>query len=129
MKTVFLAVLMLGMLIATSVSAIEVTVTGVSVGISFTEPTTNENGTTLSDLKECFLSYDIGGGWILGNTVPASKVSGGGTQATSFEVPVLAGMEKDVKFKGNARDLSGNVSKDSAIVTKRIDRLAPDTIQ
>jgi hypothetical protein len=128
MKSIFIA---LALLLCFSISAFafDVTVTGVNVGISFKEPTKNSDGSALTDLKDCYISYDMGGGWIIGNTVPASSATGGTNQTTSFEVPILSGMEKDVKFKGNARDLSGNVSADSNIITKRIDRLAPDTIQ
>jgi hypothetical protein len=71
----------------------------------------------------------MGGGWITGKTVAASNVNGGGNQTVNFEVPVLTGMEKDVRFKGACSDTSGNVSIDSDIITKRIDRLAPGTIQ
>lgn len=127
MKKVF--ILLILMLIPLTVSAWDVTVTGVNVTISYTEPTTNEDVTPLTDLKDCTVFYNIGGGWVTGKIVPASVATGGGSQSTVFEVPITQGMERDVQFKGTCADISGNISKDSNIVTKRIDRLAPGTFQ
>lgn len=48
------------------------------VEVSYREPTTNADGTPLSDLKETRIYYDLGNGRVLHKVIPRSKPQGGG---------------------------------------------------
>jgi hypothetical protein len=99
--------------------------TGTEMTVNYDEPTTNANGTPLTDLKEIKIFYNMGAGAVEGKTIPASQPTGGQHVVTKFTVPVAENQETDVDFWGTAYDTSGNASAESDHVVKRIDRLAP----
>ena len=105
--------------------AMTFTVTGTNVDATYTEPSTNANGTPLTDLAKTTIYYDLGAGPVVAKIVPATALTGGGNVATTITVPVLEGQEADVRFFVTASDTSGNESARSGEVIKRIDRLAP----
>ncbi len=109
------------------VYALDFTVSGVVVSFSYVEPSTNEDGSILFDLDKCTAWYNLndGSGDLLGKVIPASSPAGGQLIEGSFEVPVVAGVERDVDFWATCLDKSGNESKKSNIIRVRIDRLAP----
>ena len=111
--------------ISTNLFAIDFSVTGVTVTATYTEPSTNADNSSLTDLDHTSIYYDMGMGQILGKSVPASSLVGGGNISTSFAVPVSEGMEKDIDFWATAWDTSQNESEKSNIMRKRIDRLRP----
>lgn len=104
--------------------------TGATVRITYDEPTTNRDGSPLTDLAEVRLFYAIGAGAeVQCAAVPASRPQGGGVDVSAAcAVPVADGQEVDVAFFGYAYDLAGNRSIKSAVVVTRIDFLPPDTI-
>jgi hypothetical protein len=109
------------------VLALDFTVSGVIVSFSYAEPSTNEDGSILSDLDKCVARYNLndGSGDKQGKVILASSPGGGQAISDSFEVPVVAGVERDVDFWATCLDKSGNESKKSNIIRVRIDRLSP----
>lgn len=106
--------------------ALDVTVTGTQVSFVYTEPSTNPDGSPLSDLRETRLYFQKENGTPeIGATVPASRPQGGGIISATLLVPVLQGQEANVTFWATALDLVGNESARSVSVVQRIDRLAP----
>lgn len=105
--------------------AIDATVTGTQITLDYTEPTTNKDGSLLTDLDHTTIYYDKGEGTVKAKDVPATALTGGGSISEQFVVPVAEDTEADVNIWATATDTSGNESADSEIITKRIDRLAP----
>ena len=107
--------------------AVDVTVNGTQVSLSYEEPTTNKTGTPLQDLSSTTVRYAIPptGAAIPCKTTPASSLTGGATITTSCVVPVVIDQEADVRFTVVATDTSGNVSDPSIPVDRRLDFLAP----
>jgi hypothetical protein len=125
-KLLIAAILVVAFLALPAITpALTLTEVGAVWTFSYTEPSINADGSPLLDLKLVRTSYDIGAGWIAGTEILASSPIGGQVMSGTMEVPVTPGMEVDARFKANAFDLSGNMSADSNIVIKRIDRLAP----
>lgn len=121
---VFAALLALS--IAAPVSAFDVTVTGTQVSFTYQEPSTNPDGSPLSDLRETRLYYQKDAGSPeIGATTPATRLQGGGRITATLLVPVLHNQEANVTFWATALDLVGNESARSVQVVQRIDRLAP----
>lgn len=107
--------------------ALDVTVTGTQVSFVYTEPSTNPDGSPLSDLRETRLYFQLENGTPeIGATVPASRPQGGGQITSTLLVPVLHNQEANVTFWATALDLVGNESARSVSVVQRIDRLAPN---
>ena len=98
--------------------------TGTQVEASYTEPTTNADGSPLTDLHHTSIYYDMGAGAVNVVDLPSS-LTGGGIVQYSFVVPILDGQERAVSFWATATDGSGNTSEPSTPVIVRIDRLAP----
>ena len=129
MKYILVLILSL-FLFVSGAEAWDVTVTGVNVTVQYTEPIVCSDGSLLTDLASCTIFYDITGSgtWVIGATVPASSPNGGGNMTAAIDIPINEGMEVDVKFVGTCKDNTGNESVQSNIIIKRIDRLAPGTI-
>ena len=131
MKRLFLALIIIT-LASTPVFALEFTLTGSEVTATYTEPTTNADGSSLKDLAKTIIFYDIvGDGFpeVKAVEVSATALTGGGIIIQTVLVPIIANQEADVDFWATAVDLSGNSSDKSTVVRKRIDRLAPGTPQ
>lgn len=101
------------------------TLHGTEIDAEYQEPTTNEDGSPLSDLAYTSIFYDMGAGPVNVVDLPASLNTGGGIKNYTFNVPVLAKMESNVLVWATATDTSGNTSDPSVPVDVRIDRLAP----
>jgi hypothetical protein len=86
-----------------------------NITVLYTEPATDADKSPLTDLESCFVSYNTRVKWVVGKTVLASKPIGGSRITTTMPIPVVHGT---VKFKANCKDVNGNVSKDSSIITK-----------
>lgn len=108
-----------------SVSQAGVTVVGANVKMEWTEPTQNQDGSPLTDLKETVGSYLLPGGQeTVCGTVPATSPAGGKTVSTTCVISLPSPASLDVTFRAVARDTSGNTSPPVEI-KQRIDRLAP----
>jgi len=121
------AVVLLAFGCAAPAFALDVTVTGTQVSFVYAEPSTNPDGSALSDLRETRLYMQLENGMPeIGATVPASRPQGGGRVTSTLLVPVLQNQEANVTFWATALDLVGNESARSVSVVQRIDRLAPN---
>lgn len=99
--------------------------TGSNIKAQFTEPTTNADGSPLTDLAKVEVVADWGAGEQLVGSVDASAPTGGGAGEVDFTVPVVEGSQMTVSAKAFAIDLLGNKSLPSATQTLTIDLLAP----
>lgn len=115
-------------LISSPVYAIDFLLTGTEVTATYTEPTTNVDGSPLMDLSKTTIYYDLSG-IITIIDVPATRLTGGGVINQIVTIPIIQGQERDVWFWATASDLTGNESAESVRVMKRIDRLAPSVPQ
>lgn len=86
--------------------------------VSYTEPTTNADGTTITDLASIVLYYDYNG---IAKTkkIAASSPVGGKKKTISIYIPVTTGITM-VNVRATAVDISGNESGASATVTKTV---------
>ena len=107
--------------------AVNVTVQGAQVELSYEEPSTNADGSALLDLAKTisYFSKLPDGQPQRCIESPASAPTGGGVIRAVCLVPVAHGQEVDVRFTVTAMDTSGNESGPSDPVDKRIDFLAP----
>ena len=107
--------------------AVDVTVNGTQVQVSYQEPTTNKTGTPLTDLASTTVRYAMPttATPTACNTTPASALTGGATITATCLVPIVLDQEADVRFTVTASDTSGNVSDPSIPVDRRLDFLAP----
>lgn len=105
--------------------AIDATVTGVEVTVTYQEPSVNSDGSPLSDLDHTTVYHNFGGPKVEAARVPATLPVGGGTVTQTITIQVPESTEADVEIWATATDTSGNESAESARVVKRIDRLAP----
>src|SRR3990167_1790290 len=113
---------------STPVFALEFTLTGSEVTATYTEPTTNTDGSLLKDLAKTIIFYDIVGDGlpeVKAVEVPATALTGGGSIIQTVLVPIVGNQEADADFWETAVDTSGKSSDKSSVVRKRIDRLAP----
>ena len=127
-----LLALLLAVSFAPSAEAITVTISGAEVTVSYDEPTTNVDGSPLTDLKQVDLYYQWPGDAspVKGLTVPATKAAGGGIAVTGkITVPRRTNQQADVPFWGRAVDTSGNESLESTRAVQRIDFLPPGAIK
>lgn len=116
--------------------AIDFSPTGAVLTVTYTEPTTNTDGSVLNDLARTNVHYRVcpvtgtcTTPFILGPNVAATSPIGGGPISTTVSVSVAPGQEVNVEVFATAADTSGNVSPDSVHVTKRVDRLSPKAPQ
>jgi hypothetical protein len=126
-----LAVLAVAVL-PTNAMALDFTPTGAVLTVTYTEPTTNTDGSALNDLARTNVSFRVcpatgacSAPFTIGPNVAASAIAGGGNISTTVAVAVTPGQEVNVEVFVTASDLSGNVSPESVHVTKRVDRLSP----
>lgn len=122
------ALLLLGLLLTpnlTHAGDVIIERTGDEMTATYTEPSTNEDGSPLLDLLFTHMYHNYGGLEILADSVPASGPTGGGPVTSTFVVPVPDGQEVLVNFWARAEDDALNYSPMSKIVTREIDHLAP----
>ena len=118
------------LLFASPALAIDFTVTGATLTVGYTEPTTNEDGSTLTDLDHTNVYVKVGNGaFVKGANIPASKATGGGVISTPVNVTAPAHATTTVSLYATATDTIGNESVPSVTVTKSIDRLSPASPQ
>ena len=128
-RIIGLALLLL--LVVAPAWAIDFTVSGAVLTVTYTEPSTNTDGSPLTDLARTNVYTEIllpGQTPVKGPNVAASASTGGGAISTTITVPIGATLpikEANVKVWATATDLSGNESLPSTVVTKRVDQLAP----
>jgi hypothetical protein len=97
-----------------------------SVDATFTESVTNNDGSPVTDLAYSSVYYQVGNGaLIVGAKVPASKLTGGGAMSTTLIVPAPVGAVTTINFQASETDTQGNEGLKTAVVTFKIDRLAP----
>jgi hypothetical protein len=107
-------------LIATSSFAITVTPTGTQSTVSYTEPTTNADGTPLADLHHCNVyAAPTSGPEIKSADIPASSATGGANKSTTITV----GKGSLYTITASCTDLVGNESARTPGVT--LDALPP----
>ena len=105
-----------------------ITINNAEVTMAWTEPTTNADGSPVTDLLKTEGYFEIVGdvaGEQLCGSVLAALPTGGQPVSVICTVPVVVNTEKDVLFRAKAFDVSGNVSLATPDVTVRIDLLAP----
>lgn len=111
--------------VASDVYAIDASVTGVEVAVTYQEPATNADGSPLSDLDHTTIYHNFGGPKVEAARAPATASVGNGLITRTITIPVGENQEVNVDIWATATDSSGNEGAESARVTKRIDRLAP----
>ena len=110
--------------------AVTVTPTGTILTVDYDEPSTNADGTPLTDLKETVVFYAFPGlPPVLCVTTPATTTTGGVHRSVACTVSVVEGQDVEITVMATARDLNGNAGAPSDPVVTRIDRLAPARIQ
>ena len=128
-KALWLTLVLL--LLVTPAWAIDFTVSGAVLTVTYTEPATNTDGSPLMDLARTNVYTEIvlpGQVPVKGPNVVASAPGGGGAISTTITVPIGAALpikEANVKVWATATDTSGNEGPPSNVVTKRVDQLAP----
>src|SRR3990167_7488539 len=131
MTTIRLLLALLFVLFALPAWAIDFTVSGAVLTVTYTEPATNTDGSPLTDLARTNVYTEIllpGQAPVKGPNVAATALGGGGAVSTTITVPIgaaLAIKEANVRVWATATDTSGNESVPSTAVTKRVDQLAP----
>lgn len=120
-----LTMLVMAVALIEPVYALTVTADGITVTVTYTEPTTNKNATALTDLDHCNVYYNIGAGDVKTANVPASAMTGGAQKSSQFTVPVAPDAEVDAGFNATCSDTTGNESDHSQAVQKRLDSLPP----
>ena len=131
MTTLRLLLALLVLLSAAPAWAIDFTVSGAVLTVTYTEPTTNTDGSPLADLARTNVWTEIllpGQTPVKGPNVAATAPGGGGAISTTITVPIGATLpikEANVKVWATATDASGNEGPPSNVVTKRVDQLAP----
>jgi hypothetical protein len=119
MRTLIVAAA-LSALLPVAAEAITVTPTTVGADIAYTEPTTNADGTPLSDLHHCnAYAKPTTGAEIKSTDVPASAATGGGSRTASLTVP----KGSVYSVTASCTDTSGNESARSA--ASSLDGLPP----
>jgi hypothetical protein len=109
-------------LYAVQASAITAIPTATEITLSYDEPTTNADGTPLTDFDHVNIYQD---GIKLSTTSPATSANGGG-KSVQVKITINA-IGKVVSFFATAVDTSGNESIPSNTVI--VDRLAPAPVQ
>ena len=125
---IFLLAFALVLPISTSF-AIDVVLTGAQLTITYTEPIVNSDASPLVDLDKTTIFVEPVGGNLIIQDVPATALTGGGTISQTITVPVPDFAETNVNVWANASDITGNVSANTPVILKRIDRLPPGAPQ
>lgn len=100
----------------------------VSLTAAYTEPTTNPDGSALTDLAYTSIYYHVNGGpKIVGPRTTASDLSGGGHIEIILIVPAPTGGVTDLAFYATATDTAGNESLPTTPVQFTVERLAPSS--
>lgn len=109
----------------------EVKQIGSTLEVKYKEPTTNADGSVLSDLGKVTLeaanTADLGTP-IAQLEVVASAPTGGADQTATLDVPIVGGTVQDLTITGIALDLVGNKSEPKSVQLV-IDTLAPAPIE
>ena len=93
---------------------------------SYNEPSTQADGSPLTDLAFTSVFYQIDTApSVKVADVPASSPSGGRAQTVVMRVPIPVGNSVVVSFHVTATDISGLESLSSPVLTLHVDRLAP----
>ena len=126
MKKLVCAVLLLS-LIAVAGYCLSGTIVGTQVNITYQEPNTNEDGTTLDDLAKTTVYYQVQGSTfsVVGATVTATSTAGNGIINTSVTLPMITKKALNYNIWATATDLSNNESVPSNVIVERVDKLAP----
>jgi hypothetical protein len=104
----------------------------VSVTATYDEPTTNQDGTPLTDLAYTEVEFRVGTNpaETLEPKAPASAPTGGGHIVSApFILQAPAGAVTVFTFDVFAVDTAGNRSPVSATVTETVDRIGPSAPQ
>lgn len=112
-------------LLSVSANAYTVVTGGVSVDVAVTEPSSNSNGSALSDLFKTSVYYDAGSGPVHALDIESASVSGGGVSTGSVVVPWPAQKEGEVKFFATAMDDDSNKSESTPLFALAVDTLSP----
>lgn len=85
---------------------------GVSVTLSWREPTLNSDGTPLTDLQRTqgYYKRPSSADWVSCATVSANSPSGGALRQASCNMPIPTGVTETVEFTATATDTNGNQS-------------------
>lgn len=85
---------------------------GVSVTLSWREPTLNSDGTPLTDLQltKGYYKRPSSADWVLCATVSANSPSGGALRQASCNMPIPTGVTETVEFTATATDTNSNQS-------------------
>ena len=94
----------------------------------YNEPTTNSDGTPLTDLAKTTVCGQIGTAAPTCVEVAATKPAGGGAISQVINVAVPDNAKTTVTYWVTATDTSGNPSTKSPTATKSFDFLPPGTI-
>lgn len=94
--------------------------TGSQVEVKYKEPTTNKDGTPLTDLGFTTIYYDVGAGEVVASTVTATDVNGGGNITRIITIP---NVPANVDVWATASDLGTKASDKSVIIV--IDNMPP----
>ena len=106
-----------------------ITQTGVNIHVTYTEPTTTENGTPLDDLASTdTVVKDEGLSVVAVHQVLATAPTGGGFVEFDVVVDIPLGQKQTLSVEVTASDLVGNVSQ-PAVDVILIDREAPGVPQ
>ena len=93
---------------------------------TYTEPSTEADGSALMDLAFTSVFYQIGAQPpVKFVDVPASSPQGGKVQTVVVKVPIPAGKKFSVTFHVTATDAIGLESEASPSLTLSVDRVAP----
>lgn len=96
--------------------------------VNYHEPTTNADGTSLTDLAYTTIYYSLDGNEkikAMENDIPATSQFGGGNIQQTFTIDNL-GRQVDVLISYTATDQSENESEEFTEVIIRIDQVAPN---
>lgn len=92
---------------------------------SYTEPTTNSDGSPLVDLDHTSIYVDVGAGPVKTLDVPATSPNGGGNIVQIIQNPFEEGKEGTVSVHATAVDDNNQESEIGAQATVEVDFLAP----
>lgn len=123
MRKILFIVLLLATFPAASFEILSVDTVGVTV--TYTEPTQNVDGSSITDLEKTVIYYNMGEGEVTAMEITATASTGGGIINQQIPVNVGENQEINITFYSRAFDSSGNQSGDSNRSTIRIDRLPP----
>ena len=96
---------------------------GMNLKATYTEPTTNADGSKLTDLAGIAFYYDKAGTETLIFIAPASAPTGGASLVSAFPVP--QGATGSIKVWAKAQDIAGNLSAAGPSITVTFDTMAP----